>query len=372
MQVLNSIFILSILLFLYLVPAGLTVLNLVNLFRKAPRGERAADLLTFLLGPLLMSLLWGMWAAPDWDQPVIYYSVAAEFHAVLASWHMPTILALCLWALAGFFLLRFRDAPLPPLPTVLCLSGVEVGLVLSAAFLIQMGAGLTRSGLLPLDGIYMALFPLNYILCSLRLLRRVVIQSAERFQAEPAAHQGAFLSYCRQLLSHSMGWVLAGFLLALPLLALLVGVLVLLGQAPDAVVRAFTETSDWTFSQKISPPPVDYQGHYLCTVAAGGHPRLVKPTRYGVRRGEKILVNRQLCVANAFEQLIMERAPRFHRAVRQFYDTHGYPLSTKITTPLRADVTYLLMKPLEWCFLLVLYTFDQKPEDRIAKQYTGA
>ena len=365
MQVLNSIFFLSILLFLYLMPAGLTVLNLVNLFRKVPRGERAADLLTFLLGPLLMSLLWGMWTTPDWDQPLVLSGGTAVFHAILASWHMPTLLALSLWALLGFFLLRFRDAPLPPLPTVLCLSGVEVGLVLSAAFLVQMGAGLPRSGLLPLDGIYMALFPLNYILCSLRLLRRVVTHSAERFQAEPAAPQGAFLSYCRQLLSHSMGWVLAGSLLALPLLALL-------GQAPDAAVRAFTETSDWTFSQKISPPPVDYQGHYLCTVAAGGHPRLVKPTRYGIRRGEKIVVNRQLCVANAFEQLIMERSPRFHRAVRQFYDTHGYPLSTKITTPLRADVTYLLMKPLEWCFLLVLYTFDQKPEERIAKQYTGA
>ncbi|MCC6290269.1 MAG: hypothetical protein IT249_20515 [Chitinophagaceae bacterium] len=27
------------------------------------------------------------------------------------------------------------------------------------------------------------------------------------------------------------------------------------------------------------------------------------------------------------------------------------------------------MKPLEWIFLLVLYTFDKSPENRIAKQY---
>lgn len=371
MQIINSLFFLFLLILLYLVPMALTLINTVGLFVKMPFWERTSDLLTFLLGPVLMCLLWGMWSTPDWDQPLVLGGGTAEFHTILASWHMPTILALCLWALAGFFLLRFRTALMPPLPMVLCLSGVEVGLVLAAAFLVQMGTGLTRSGLLPMDGIYMALFPLNYILCSLRLLRRVVTQGAERSQAEPDAPQGALLSHCRRFLSHSMGWVLAGFLLALPLLAVLVGILVLLGQAPDAAVRAFTDTSDWTFSQQISPPPVEYQGHYLCTVAAGGHPGVVKPTRYGVRRGEKIVVNRQLCVANAFEQLIQERWPRFHRAVRRFYDEHGYPLSTKITTPLRADVTYVLMKPLEWVFLLALYTFDQRPENRIAMQYIG-
>jgi hypothetical protein len=34
-----------------------------------------------------------------------------------------------------------------------------------------------------------------------------------------------------------------------------------------------------------------------------------------------------------------------------------------------ADFIYLLMKPLEWLFLAVLYTVDRKPENRIAKQY---
>lgn len=34
-----------------------------------------------------------------------------------------------------------------------------------------------------------------------------------------------------------------------------------------------------------------------------------------------------------------------------------------------ADVVYLCMKPLEWIFLLVLYLFDEKPEDRICSQY---
>ncbi len=81
------------------------------------------------------------------------------------------------------------------------------------------------------------------------------------------------------------------------------------------------------------------------------------------------MVNRQLCVANAFEQLLEEHTPRFHRALRNFYDTYGYPVSRHIRTPLSADIIYLIMKPLEWLFVIVLYLFDEKPEDRIARQY---
>ena len=84
-----------------------------------------------------------------------------------------------------------------------------------------------------------------------------------------------------------------------------------------------------------------------------------------------IVVNRQLAVANAFEELIQEQLPRLHQQVRCFYDTHGYPLSQKITTPFRADLVYLLMKPLEWLFVIILYLFDPVPECRIARQYTA-
>ena len=74
-------------------------------------------------------------------------------------------------------------------------------------------------------------------------------------------------------------------------------------------------------------------------------------------------------MANAFEQLLEEHTPRFHRALRNFYDTYGYPVSRHIRTPLSADIIYLIMKPLEWLFVIVLYLFDEKPEDRIARQY---
>ena len=156
----------------------------------------------------------------------------------------------------------------------------------------------------------------------------------------------------------------------LPAALILIILYILLGQGPDGVIKAFTMTADWTFSQQIPPPPIDYDGHYLCTVAAGGHEKIVKPVRYGKRRGETIVVNRQLLASNAFEDLIMERTPRFHRAVRSFYDKHGYPISKYITTRTRADMVYFVMKPLEWLFILFLYTFDTHPENRIAVQYS--
>lgn len=95
----------------------------------------------------------------------------------------------------------------------------------------------------------------------------------------------------------------------------------------------------------------------------------MKPLRFGTRRGETIIVNRQLCIANAFEELIRERLPVFHKKIRSAYDTYGYPLSKHITNPIKADIVYYVMKPLEWFFLLVLYMLDTRPEKRISNQY---
>jgi hypothetical protein len=135
------------------------------------------------------------------------------------------------------------------------------------------------------------------------------------------------------------------------------------------VIKAFTETSDWRLSQQIAPPNIGRDEHYLCTVAAGGHRKIVKPLRLGARHGHEVVVNRQLLIANAFEQLIEERMPSFHRLARFIYDKYGFPIAKLVRSPYLADAVYLLMKPLEWLFLMILYLFDVKPENRIARQY---
>ncbi|WP_330365358.1 DUF6688 domain-containing protein [Butyrivibrio fibrisolvens] len=156
-----------------------------------------------------------------------------------------------------------------------------------------------------------------------------------------------------------------------PLLGIIIMVLVVFGQAPDSVIKAWTETSDWVLSQRQAPPNVYYDEHYLCTVAAGGHRRVVKPIRKGVRHGHEVIVNRQLCIANAFEEVIQEKTPRFHKALRNFYDKYGFPIAKLIRKKWQADIVYIIMKPLEWIFLLVLYSTDVHPENRIVVQYMG-
>lgn len=114
--------------------------------------------------------------------------------------------------------------------------------------------------------------------------------------------------------------MIVSFVMAIPLLLVSIIVLLLFGQQPDSVIKMFTETAEWTLSQKIPPPRLDYNGHYLCTVAACGDKKVVKPLRVGKRNNELIIVNRQLLVANAFEDLIAERAPKFHKFIRKTYD----------------------------------------------------
>ena len=48
---------------------------------------------------------------------------------------------------------------------------------------------------------------------------------------------------------------------------------------------------------------------------------------------------------------------------------YGYPVSKHITSPVKADIVYILMKPLEWAFLIFLYLVDLHPEERIGRQY---
>ena len=177
--------------------------------------------------------------------------------------------------------------------------------------------------------------------------------------------------WCGRVLQHAALWPVAALFVLWPLLGVIIVQLFLFGQAPDSIIRAWTETSDWTLSQRVSPQNVYFDEHYLCTVAAGGHRRLVRPLRRGIRHGHEVIVNRQLCVANAFEQVLEERTPRFHRAVRRFYDRYGFPVARLIHSPYVADLIYCLMKPLEWLFLTVLYLTDARPENRIAIQYTG-
>ena len=349
-----------------IVPLILTLLNIINLFKKKKIKENLIDILTFVLGIILTVLLYFMCEFEDYNVALRLSGGEIDVHSPIASWSYPTVLAIFLLGIISYSLIRIRKLKLPPLVIVGAMSGIFICSIYMIIFMIQLSNNIMSYFLFP----YLIIFPINYILCSIRAEIEIMKKYKEK-NIKAKDYNNNFLNKCSKLLYDIDNWPIIAIIFSVPLIAILICILVLFGQRPDEAIKAFLETSDWTLSTKVSPPPVIYDGHYLCTVSLRGHENIVKPIRMGIRRGERIVVNRQLCVANAFEDLIQERTPKFHHFVRYIYDKYGYPLSKHINTAIQADITYIIMKPLEWIFLLVLYMFDEKPENRIATQYIG-
>lgn len=162
-------------------------------------------------------------------------------------------------------------------------------------------------------------------------------------------------------------------ILLLPIIVFISLFLILFGQKPDSIIKAFTDTYKHGFSQlDYMCDNVECGGHFLCSVGANGHRNIVNPIRYGERNGNKIICNRQLLISNAFEDLIQEKFPLFHKFIRQKYNKVGNLIHKHYSifnNKYISDFVYILMKPLELFFLLTLYSFDKKPENRIAIQY---
>lgn len=286
----------------------------------------------------------------DWSERLIN----SQKHALIWSGAYPTFFTFAALTLLALIIYSYRDAnSLSPLANIFCISGILGGVVLLLVFDNQL---------------QVASFHTFFLLIYSIHLLWVRIKEWQEDRTE-ISYENRLIQWLHQLLNRSRNWPWLAVLVALPTLALVVLVLMLFGQQPDSMIKAWTNTADWAFSQKIPPQNLIIDEHYLCTVAAGGHEKVVKPQRMGVRHGRPVVVNRQLCIANAFEQVLEEKTPRFHRFLRRNYDRYGYPFAKHIKKKWAMDLIYYLMKPLEWIFLLVLYLVDRKPENRIAMQY---
>lgn len=285
-----------------------------------------------------------------------------QIHTPIATEHELTIVIFSLIGIAGYFILNHIDiSKTPPLVTVMLISCIYIGIAVAVLWTIQITA------LRPIDFLILALYPFNLLILAAGLLRRKLTEYKNTIGNRELRNDK--LQWLNQRLLRSESLPLYAFLLMLPVIGIVICILLLFGQRPDSIIQAWTQTSDWTLSTKQAPPNLYVDEHYLCTVAAGGHKKIVKPQREGSRHGHRVAVNRQLCIANAFEQVLEERTPRFHKAVRGFYDKYGFPVARLIRTSLAADIVYIVMKPLEWIFLIVLYLTDIDPEKRIAVQY---
>lgn len=368
----NGIHAISLLVFffsIYLaVPFVLTVINMVLLLVKPKKAgvkqlEVWVECITIVWG-CICSYYYVQFEEPyilfdkDWSQ-VIYTN---QTHTPIWTEAYPTVLVLaCIGFIGYLILIACRTDKTPPLITVLAMAAMYSGLLEMLLAFVQVQ---TSRYLL------LAVLPFNCLIIGAKTIWRKIREwNAMPMHKERDFEKKSCQAFLAGKLNKAEYWPLVAFVLMWPLLGIVLGVLMLFGQKPDYVIKAWTETAEWTLSQREAPPKVTFDEHYLCTVAAGGHDRIVKPIRMGVRHGHKVVVNRQLCVANAFEQILEERTPKFHKVVRHIYDTCGFPIARLIRTRLAADVVYVIMKPLEWLFVTVIYLCDVKPENRIAVQY---
>ena len=360
-DVMSGIFAVIFFILLLVVPGFLTLWNLANCFFKKPKGEKILAPLGVIGGGFMYGMMQSSFDyGGDWYEPIYSF----QTHYSLSPRYPVVYFALFLGIMALFVLVYAKAETMPPLVSAICISLLVLFNIYQLFYMIQLVDRLN------IQHMFLYIYQINLLILSGRIIRDHMKQTVEMFRKDEAKIQvNSF--FCKlfgkmDTLSKYSAFIFVVFFFVVAILEI---IFVLTGQGIDAPVKTFTDTADWTFSQQTPPPPLEYDGHYLCTVAAGGHKKIVKPIRYGTRIDHTIIVNRQLCIANAFEDVIKERTPRFHRFIRGVYDRYGYPVSNLITAPWKADIVYILMKPLEWIFLLFLYLVDTRPEKRIARQY---
>jgi hypothetical protein len=335
------------------VAAGaVVVLSLITLFRKKKPGF---GVLKFL-GELTLIVVLPVFGFFESNDP------CQEHPFELNSY--PTAVLLYLVPLICYFISAYLKKELPPVVLALLPLGLIMGLVYCAILQLHFGA-MTVMVVFPVLGLPLVAPVLGFIYL---LVEFIALHKYQQEQISKQSYSSPALGTLATLFLLPL-WQKApiALLLCAPILALMQFVLTLFGQAPDSMISMFTESCGFLLS--------NHQGcscggdHYLCSVAANGNKKLVKPVRFGLRKEEKIVVNRQLLIANAFENWMEEHVPKTHRFVRNTYDSMNIPVNKWSKDKRKANVIYILMKPLEWLFLLWLYCFDKKPESRIALQY---
>lgn len=313
------------------------------------------ELVAVLVFPLLFLLIIDSSAKNDCCSGDVFFSPA----------HRLTIYVIIFLCMAAYFYSSYRKRIAAPLAEIALNCFLIIGIVLNVFITLQAKGG---------DASFFSLCTGSVILLFIVALVKNQQLLMEYLETKEPRMENFFNRFCWKLLSlHPAVKTPLFILLCLPLLVIITGVLLLFGQKPDSLVRAFTDTYHLTLSQLDHEcDNVNCGGHYLCSVAAKGHKHIVKPQRLGERAGNAIICNRQLLVSNAFEELLQQKLPFIHKPVRRAYNNVGHLVHkyySVFNNKYVADVVYIMMKPLEWFFVAVLYAFDQNPENRIAVQY---
>ena len=267
-------------------PVLLSILNLIYLINlkkdeEIKKQEIKVEVTTMIIGSCFMFIYLASGLPnityKDWNESIFYFQI----HTPIATEMMLTIAIFILVAILGYLVLRFSKInKLPPLVLVLAMSALYIGIIVDVLWICQVFK-------INALNLILILFPLNVIVIFIKVIKDIVIKwNSEYKDKERVLKNNKLINLCNKILNNALNWPWLALIFMVPLLGILIGILVLFGQAPDSVIKAFTETAEWNLSTKIPAQSLEHDGHYLCTVAAGGHKEIVKPIRFG-RRGGK-------------------------------------------------------------------------------------
>lgn len=355
-----------LLLLIILVIPFIVYVNLVKLLFQSPIKNlnfwRFVQLWAVVINPTIFLFLFDIYEQNDCCSDSAAFSPAHRIGIY-------TLIVLCIIA---YIISMFKKKILPPIVELVLNLFLLLGLVINLILTVHLGTSKGQNVDVHFPFLIFGVLPI-IILFLIKLYENhyELIDYIDANQLQVNSLPNKIIVFILEL-SPLYKYPILLFLLV-PILILFSLFLVLFGQQPDSLIRAFTDTYKHGFSElDYMCDNVECGGHFLCSVGANGHKNIVKPIRYGERNGNKIICNRQLLISNAFEELVQQKLPKTHRVIRRNYNKVGdvvHKYYDIFNIKIVSDLVYILMKPLEWFFLLTLYTFDEKPENRIALQY---
>jgi hypothetical protein len=104
----------------------------------------------------------------------------------------------------------------------------------------------------------------------------------------------------------------------------------------------------WSRSLYAALPDKAPDGCFIVTAAGHGHAEFVGPHFEVEHNGRRRLANQQLVTFWQFENLWRVSSPRSHALFRKIYNGVGPIVARCISSPWLADLTFIVLKPLEW------------------------
>lgn len=239
-------------------PAVLTGFNAFFIFAdkgdlKHHRNGKIIEILTLVLGVVFSGLYLSIskiyfWV--DWEEALF----STQRHTPIFTEAQPTIFVLACIGVIGYFVLSLvKLKRMSPFVVVCSIAAMYIGMMLSILWMIQLTTFHQTGGAFSLiefffGNILLCLLPFNCILIALKVIGYKMKEWNE-MEHQKKEYPNKLLQFLGDKLVNAKNWLVLGFVLMWPLLGLMIGILAFFGQSPDSIIKAWTETTDWTFSQ---------------------------------------------------------------------------------------------------------------------------